>query len=361
MGPTTPPPTIRGEIAEDKVADLTKLDDTQALADTDGPTTLEPVASSFSPKVSAVIVTNPTTPEVMPVSALKPEQQAASRIILPHAVNLGTSVSIRGSGMAHVEGGVDAAVDRLATEILRKVEEGKTLVVWAFDASGSLQAERQRLAGHVQQVYKHIAEIDHEGKTGEGGLLTMVVSFGKERKPMLDQPTADPEAIAKAINAVPLDTSGIETTFGTVGEIARRWGKFRHDNKSYHTLTIVVTDEVGDDESKLEDAISAANKAQMPVFVLGSPAIFGRVEGYMDYKDPKTGEVYRNLPRPPGARKRGPGTDPSALLVRRPSLRDHGRRLRPLCPEPTGRSHRRHLFRHPDGGQPTHLRPRRHA
>ena len=34
----------------------------------------------------------------------------------------------------------------------------------------------------------------------------------------------------------------------------------------------------------------------MPVYVLGSQAIFGRVEGYMDYTDPKTKQVYRHLP-----------------------------------------------------------------
>ena len=296
LGPAVAPPTIRGEVVDEPAADLTRLDDTQALASTDGPMTLEPTAGSFSPQVSARIVENPMTPQEMPISALKPEQQAASRIVLPQAVNLATSVSIRGSGMAHVEGGVDAAVDRLATEILRKVEDGRTLVVWAFDASGSLQSERQRLAGHVQEVYKHIAAFDRDGKAAEGGLLTMVVSFGRDRRPMLDEPTADPAAIAKAINAVPLDTSGIETTFGTVGEIARHWGKYKRDGKAYKTLAIVVTDEVGDDESKLEDAISAANKAQMPVFVLGSPAIFARVEGYMDYKDPKTGQMYYGLP-----------------------------------------------------------------
>jgi hypothetical protein len=34
----------------------------------------------------------------------------------------------------------------------------------------------------------------------------------------------------------------------------------------------------------------------MPVYVLGSSALFGRVEGYMDYTDPKTGRFYRRLP-----------------------------------------------------------------
>ena len=33
----------------------------------------------------------------------------------------------------------------------------------------------------------------------------------------------------------------------------------------------------------------------MPVYVLGSQAIFGRIEGQMNYTDPKTGQTYHNL------------------------------------------------------------------
>ena len=61
------------------------------------------------------------------------------------------------------------------------------------------------------------------------------------------------------------------------------------------TMVIVVTDEVGDDEVRLEDAIAQAQKAKVPVYVLGSQAIFGRTEGHMDYVDPKTKYLHRNV------------------------------------------------------------------
>ena len=61
-------------------------------------------------------------------------------------------------------------------------------------------------------------------------------------------------------------------------------------------MVIVVTDEVGDDEDRLEDAIAQAQKAKVPVYVLGSQAIFGRTDGHMDYVDPKTKHVFRNVP-----------------------------------------------------------------
>jgi hypothetical protein len=61
-------------------------------------------------------------------------------------------------------------------------------------------------------------------------------------------------------------------------------------------MIIVVTDEVGDDEDHLEDAIARAQRAKVPVYVLGSQAIFGRIEGFMDYVDPKTKYIFRNVP-----------------------------------------------------------------
>jgi hypothetical protein len=53
---------------------------------------------------------------------------------------------------------------------------------------------------------------------------------------------------------------------------------------------------VGDDEDHLEDAIEVAGKAKVPVYVLGSSALFARTEGRVDYTDPRTGKVYHNVP-----------------------------------------------------------------
>ena len=60
-------------------------------------------------------------------------------------------------------------------------------------------------------------------------------------------------------------------------------------------MIIVVTDEVGDDENRLEEAIELAQRSKVPVYVLGSQALFGRVDGYMDYVDPKTKHVFHSI------------------------------------------------------------------
>ena len=216
-------------------------------------------------------------------------------LVMPTAATLSQTVSIKGTGAEHVEG-VEGAVDRIATEILNRLEQGRTLVVWAFDASGSLVAEREKLSKQIEQVYAHINQLDTDKIAVGDTLMTMVVAFGSDRKAMLPTPTRDVAAILSAISDVPIDTSGVETTFGTVGWIAGKWGKFKGaDGEPYRTITIVVTDEVGDDEGQLERAIAAASSVKMPVYVLGSPALFGKVEGRMNYTDPKTKKTHYNI------------------------------------------------------------------
>src|SRR5262249_20056170 len=216
----------------------------------------------------------------------------AAQVAVPTATMLGQNVSIKGSGAEYAEN-VDGAVDRLAEEILRHLEKGRTLVIWAFDASGSLLVERERLSKHIGTVYGHITDLDSQNLSEQGGLLTAVVAFGQDRK-VMTEPTADKDEIVSAIKAVPLDKTGVESTFGTVAELVRRWGRFR-DSKgnAYRPMIIVVTDEVGDDESRLEEAIDAASRAKVPVYVLGSQAVFGNLYGLVDYTDPETKQVFR--------------------------------------------------------------------
>ena len=274
--------------------DFATLDDTEIMQIDD--TVATPTSAATAPMVAPMIVQTPSgiAPSEDGPPLVAKQVVLANHIVLPAATRLDMSVAVRGQGAEHVAD-VEGAVDRIAVEILRKLEKGRTLVVWAFDASGSLQEERGRLAKYIGRVYKHIAELDTGGLAEHEGLLTVVVAFGKDRR-ILAEPTADVAAITRAINAVALDASGVESTFQTVGMIAAKYARFKKGDNAYAPMTVVVTDEVGDDEGVLESVIATARKANMPVYVLGSPALFGRVEGFMAYTDPKTGEFYRRLP-----------------------------------------------------------------
>ena len=288
----------------DPVASDTTFQDLDQRPD---PPSVVPAAGSFSPNLSTTLSPGSVSPPNIQTSVDSPNAPAppialanldvrrATESVLPKAALLNQSISIKGNGAEHV-GGVEGAVDRLAIEIIRRLEQGPTLVAWAFDASGSLSVERERLAKHIEAVYTHIEQLDRNHLTEDKGLMTLVVSFGQDRKALTPHPTGDLSEILEAIRSVPLDTTGTEMTFTAVAEIVKKWGRYKDaDGHPYRTMVVVVTDEVGDDENRLEAAVEAATKAKVPVYVLGSQAVFGRLHGYMDYTDPKTKQVFRNV------------------------------------------------------------------
>ena len=51
-------------------------------------------------------------------------------------------------------------------------------------------------------------------------------------------------------------------------------------------MFIVVSDESGDDSMRLDDAVEACNKYEIPVYVIGVPAPFGRDTTFVKWVDP---------------------------------------------------------------------------
>ncbi len=296
---------FRAEVSEAAPPSDLNFQDLDQSAD---PPAEMPQAGTFAPNLATSITSAPSAAGAVPVSAAEDSTHAlapelarldvrrATEVLVPTAQLLGQTVSIKGNG-AETVGGVEGAVDRIADEIVRHLEQGPTLVVWAFDASGSLVAERQRLGKHIETVYTHIKQKDESNLAADSGLLTMVVGFGQNRQAMLEKPTDQVSEILSAIAGIPQDTTGKESTFTTVGEIVGKWGKYKGPrNHPYHVMVIVVTDEKGDDESRLDEAIAAARRAKVPVYVLGSQAYFGRDKHLVNYTDPKTKQVFSGLP-----------------------------------------------------------------
>ena len=245
----------------------------------------------------------------------------ATEVVVPTASLLGQTVSIRGNG-AETVGGVEGAVDRIANEIIRHLEQGPTLVVWAFDASGSLVAERQRLSKHIETVYSHIKQLDESHLSADSGLLTMVVAFGQDRKAMLPKPTGELSEVLAAIAEVPQDETGKESTFTTVGEIVNKWGRYKGaHNHPYRTMVIVVTDEVGDDEAPARgrDRGLPSGPRCRSTCSARRPSSAASTN-YVDLRQPQD---QARLLRPrgaPGAREHHAGADPAAVLVRRAAV-----------------------------------------
>ena len=262
------------------------------LGNSPDPTESEALPGSVAQRVSSAIVDSPQLDRLEDIAVNDITQP--SSMILPESVRIDSFVSIRGAG-PEVVGGVEGAVDRLSIEIHNRLKDGPTLVVWLADASGSLNSEREKLASHIRNIYGHIDKLDTEGKSADGALTAAVIGFGERLEPMSDKPLTDPAAIAEAIQRVQVDKTGIENTFQAVIAASRKYAGFKLDKTPCQVMLVILTDEVGDDDGYLEDAIAVARRNSTPVFVLGSPALFGQTIGYMDYRDPETGDVQYGL------------------------------------------------------------------
>ncbi len=187
--------------------------------------------------------------------------------------------------------GATGAIDRITQEIVLSLEERKTLVVWFFDQSGSLERQRAEIIERFDRVYEELGVMEandnpafkqHEDKP----LLTAVVAFGESISFLTPKPTDDVESIKSAVAGIRTDTSGVERTFEAVHQAGERFRKFRTQQPRRNVLFIVFTDEVGDDEAELDETVALCRRFEIPVYCIGVPAPFGRREVLVRYVDP---------------------------------------------------------------------------
>lgn len=193
--------------------------------------------------------------------------------------------------------GAKGAVDRLTFEILQSMEERPTLVVWVFDQSGSLHRQRQEIRDRFDKVYEELGIIESQAEKSNQRknakdipLLTSIVGFGKEVSLLTEEPTDDLKVIKDTVSNIEVDSSGVERAFSAVYMAANEFKKYRVKRGSEgplrNVMLVVVTDERGDDQEGLETTIDLCRRYGMPVYVIGSPAPFGREHSLVKYVDP---------------------------------------------------------------------------
>lgn len=176
-------------------------------------------------------------------------------------------------GIANVGG----AIDRLTAEIVRNAAEKETLVVWLFDASLSLSAQREQIADRLAKILDEIG-----GKDELLPVSHVVCSFGERLNVIIEEPCDDAEKIVKAIREVSLDESGVENIFVSVAQLSRDYAS----SKRRRTMIIAFTDEVGDDQRQCDQITAAVAEKQVSVYVVGVPAPFGIAKSQLKFVDP---------------------------------------------------------------------------
>jgi len=168
------------------------------------------------------------------------------------------------------------ALDRLTAEIISNNQDRNLHVLWLFDASLSLSYQRQYIRDRVDKI---LTELEFS-RNQSYELSHSIFSFGSSHNKLCD-PTADSTILKNAISSIILDLSGTENTFQTIYLLANEYAK-----KDPRLMFIVFTDEVGDDVDWLDKASKICRQKGASVYVVGSPAPFGKSKAQFKYVDP---------------------------------------------------------------------------
>ncbi|MFN0054745.1 MAG: vWA domain-containing protein, partial [Planctomycetales bacterium] len=198
--------------------------------------------------------------------------------------------SIQGD-IGAIADGYGPALDRITQELMRLMRESKILVVWLFDESESMKDDQADLKTRFEKVYEELKLFDDDARADV--LLTSIVSYGKEVHFQLPKKRAtdDIPSIMKAIDAIPVDKSGVENTcqaiLAALGEYRRHATQGRRK-----VVLIVVSDESGDDGDKVEEALHLARTVRSPIYFLGRESVFGYPWGHVRWIHPQTGGLH---------------------------------------------------------------------
>lgn len=210
--------------------------------------------------------------------------------VLRESIGGGMAGMIAGDVARPVEE-VGEALDQLAREILRHLEDYKVTVVWLFDESNSMRDDQQAIKNRFDRVSSQLKlHHDPSDQVKSDALTHVVVGFGEGIHFVQEQPTSDVDRIATAIDRLAIDPSGKEHLCQAVTAVINRYARLISDER--RLLLVIATDESGDDGADVERARLAAVRNSVPIYVIGRQAMFGTSLVRLPYKDPVTGDTY---------------------------------------------------------------------
>jgi hypothetical protein len=251
-------------------------------------------AISQAPVVSDVsAVPTPSDLAETPVNSV----QIDDTIQQATGLNYNVTLPVRGSA-GHGTTGASGAIDRLTHEILLSLEQRKTLVVWLFDQSYSMSAQRREVKDRLDRVYRELGLIEAAAnpafkKHDDKPLLTSIGCFGQKVSLLTKTPTDDLSEIQAAVEGIEVDESGMELVFTAVYQAANQYKQYRHPSPTTkepdrNVMIVVFTDEAGEDQHGLDQTVQLCRKLAMPVYVVGVPAPFGQQETLVKWVHPDT-------------------------------------------------------------------------
>ena len=202
-------------------------------------------------------------------------------------MNLDSNVTGLKGSMGMAVGGDAGTVDRIVKEVIRELNKRKVVVAWLFDASGSLEERRDDIATRFDRIYKELEELGVSEE--DEAVLTVVAAVGEKTTFVTPKPTADTAEIRKAIRKIKDmdDGTGVENLLAAARETALKFRRFQTSGRRA-LMVVLVTDEVGDDLDQADATVTLLKRNNVPMYVMGPMAHFGREDYHERWIDPET-------------------------------------------------------------------------
>jgi len=187
--------------------------------------------------------------------------------------------------------GYGAALGQITQELIRLMRDEKVLACWMFDASESMEDDRREIRDNFHKVYEELglaAKSDDKLRYTEEPILTSIFAFNTNATELTQKPTSDIKQIRTAIDKITKDEGGDENFCTSAASIIAKYGRMAASQKRKLVL-IMVSDESGDDGSKIEEAVELCKRGKVSTYFLGRYSVFGFPYARMTWKDPKYG------------------------------------------------------------------------
>lgn len=217
---------------------------------------------------------------------IDPQVMVPETMALPSEAD--TMAAIDLTGTTEHAGGTDGAIDRITQEIANSIRQRRTLVVWLMDESLSMESRREAISKRFRGIYKQLGTLD---VGAEEALRSGVMGYGQNVNILQGEPTADLDALTKAVESIRNDTSGKEMVFTAVNKALQEFLPHKRKMRA-NMMVILVTDERGDDYQMLEETVRRCSREGVRVYCVGNASVFGREKGYIPTKWEVDGETF---------------------------------------------------------------------
>lgn len=174
-------------------------------------------------------------------------------------------------------GNVAQAVENIGASIYEALNiPKKVMVVWLVDESNSNADYRRDLRDALDKMYASLKQTKPEADQplDDQPLLSVVAAYGRDVRFATPEPTADAAEVTRAVHEIVDADNATENTILAVDASLTKFLPYR-SQKGRHLMFVIVSDEVGDDQAKVDTVLPKLKQYTIPVYTIGIVAPFG--------------------------------------------------------------------------------------